>query len=64
MSYGAEALTLKVRDERKITSMETWHWHRMKRTRWLGKITDNSILTFANVNFHTLDTFAEIMAAR
>ena len=31
LSYGAEAWTLKVRDERKITSMEMWLWSRMKR---------------------------------
>ena len=31
LSYGAEAWTLKVRDERKITSMEMWLWRRMMR---------------------------------
>ena len=29
LSYGAEAWTLKVRDERKITSMEMWLWRRI-----------------------------------
>ena len=44
LSYGAEAWTLKVRDERKITSMEMWLWQRMLRISWMEKRTDNSIL--------------------
>ena len=44
LSYGAEAWTLKVRDERKITSMEMWLWRRMLRISWMEKRTDNSIL--------------------
>ena len=44
MSYGAEAWTLKARDERKITSMEMWLWRRMLRISWMEKRTDNSIL--------------------
>ena len=44
LSYGAEAWTLKVRDERKITSMEMWLWRRMLRISWMEKQTDNSIL--------------------
>ena len=44
LSYGAEALTLKVRYERKITSMEMWLWRRMMRISWMEKRTDNSIL--------------------
>ena len=43
LSYGAEAWTLKVRDERKITSMEMWLWRRMLRISWMEKRTDNSI---------------------
>ena len=73
--YGAEAWALKMRDEQKITSTEMWLWRRMKRIRWMQKRNDNSILqeidikascldTLANVNYHTLDTFAESMAAR
>ena len=37
-------MTLKVRDERKITLMEMWLWRRMMRISWMEKITDNSIL--------------------
>ena len=37
LSYGAEAWTLKIRDERKITSMEMWLWRRMKRISWMKK---------------------------
>ena len=44
LSYGAEAWTLKVRDERKITSMEMWLWRRMMRISWKEERTDNSIL--------------------
>ena len=44
LSYGAEAWTLKARDERKITSMEMWLWRRMLRISWMEKRTDNSIL--------------------
>ena len=44
LSYGTEAWTLKVRDERKITSMEMWLWRRMLRISWMEKRTDNSIL--------------------
>ena len=44
LSYGAEAWTLKVRDERKITSMEIWIWRRMMRISWMEKRTDNTIL--------------------
>ena len=44
LSYGAEAWTLKVRDERKITSMEMWLWRRMLRISWMEKRTDISIL--------------------
>ena len=44
LSYGAEAWTLKARDERKITSMEMWLWRRMMRISWMEKRTDNSIL--------------------
>ena len=44
LSYGAESWTLKVRDERKIISMEMWLWRRMKRISWTEKRTDNSIL--------------------
>ena len=40
LSYGAEAWTLKLRDERKITSMQMWLW----RISWMEKRTDNSIL--------------------
>ena len=35
LSYGAEAWTLKARDERKITSMEMWLWRRMLRISWM-----------------------------
>ena len=35
LSYGAEAWTVKVRDEGKITSMEMWLWRRMLRNRWM-----------------------------
>ena len=42
--YGAEPWTLKMRDERKITSMEMWLWRRMKRLSWMEKRTANSIL--------------------
>ena len=44
LSYGAEAWTLKVRNERKITSTEMWLWRRMMRISWMEKRTDNSIL--------------------
>ena len=44
LSYGAEAWTLKVRYEHKITSMEMWLWRRMMRISWTGKRTENSIL--------------------
>ena len=44
LSYRAEAWTLKVRGERKITSMEMWLWRRRKRISWMEKRTDNSIL--------------------
>ena len=44
LSYGAEAWTLKVRDERKITSMEMWLWRIMLRISWMEKRTDNSII--------------------
>ena len=44
LSYGAEAWTLKVQDERKITSMEMWLWRRMLRISWMEKRTYNSIL--------------------
>ena len=44
LSYGAEAWTPKVRDERKITSMEMWLWRRMLRISWIEKRTDNSII--------------------
>ena len=44
LSYGAEAWTLKARDERMITSMEMWLWRRMLRISWMEKRTDNSIL--------------------
>ena len=44
LSYGAEAWTLKVREERKITSMEMWLWRRMWRISWMEKRTDNSVL--------------------
>ena len=40
LSYGAEAWTLQVRDERKITSMEMWLCRRMKRISWMEKRTD------------------------
>ena len=75
LSYGAEAWTVKVRDERKITSMEMWFWRRRLRICWMEKRTDNSIIqeleikrellgTSANANCHTLDTYAETTAAR
>ena len=35
LCYGAEVWTLKVRDERKITSMEMWLWRRMMRISWM-----------------------------
>ena len=35
---------MKVRDERKITSMEMWLWRRMLRISWMEERTDNSIL--------------------
>ena len=44
LSYGAEAWTMKVRDERKITSMEMWPWPIMICISWMEKRTDNSIL--------------------
>ena len=44
LSYGAEAWTLKVRDDRNITSMEMGLWRRMKRISWMEKRTDVSIL--------------------
>ena len=44
VSCGAEAWTLKVRDDRMITSMEMWLWRRMLRISWMEKRTDNSIL--------------------
>ena len=44
LSYGAERWTLKVRDERKITSMEMWFWCRTKRISRMEKRTNNSIL--------------------
>ena len=44
LSNGAEAWTLRVRDERKITSMEMWLWRRMLRISWMEKRTDNSII--------------------
>ena len=44
LSYRAEAWTLKLRDERKITSIEMWLWRRMLRISWMEKRTDNSIL--------------------
>ena len=37
LSYGAEAWTMKVRDERNITSMAMWLWRRMKRISWMEK---------------------------
>ena len=43
LSYGAEAWILKVRDERKMTSMEMWLWRIMLRISWMEKRTDNSI---------------------
>ena len=66
---------MRLRDERKITSMEMWHWRRMLRISWMEKRTDNSIIQeleitrellghAANANCHTLDTYAEITAAR
>ena len=44
LSYGAEALTLKMDDEQKIESIEMCLRHRMKRICWMEKITDDSIL--------------------
>ena len=44
LSYRAEAWTLKVRDERKITSMEMWLWRRLLSISWMEKRTDRSIL--------------------
>ena len=44
LSYGAETWTLKVRDERKITSMEMWLWRRMMLIIWMEQITDNRII--------------------
>ena len=44
LSYGAEAWTLKVRDERKITPMEMWLWRRMLRISWMEKRTNNRML--------------------
>ena len=41
--YGAEALTLQVRDERKIQSAEMWFWGRMIRVSWTEHHTDESI---------------------
>ena len=54
LSYGAEAWTLKVRDERKIktsyiTSMEMWLWRRLMRISWMEKRTDNSSLFYKNL---------------
>ena len=37
LSYGAKYWTLKVRDERKITSMEMWLWRRMTRISGMKK---------------------------
>ena len=50
LSYGAEAWNLKVRDERKITSMEMWLWRRMLRISWMEKRTENSILQELEIN--------------
>ena len=35
---------MRLRDERKITSMEMWLWRRMLRISWMEKRTDNSII--------------------
>ena len=37
LCYGAEAWTLKIRDGRKITSMEMWLWYGMKNKSWMEK---------------------------
>ena len=44
LSYGAEACNLKVRDERKITSMKIWLWQRMMHISWMEKRIDINIL--------------------
>ena len=44
IGYRAEAWTLKMQDERKITPMDMWLWRRIKRMSWMEKRTDNSIL--------------------
>ena len=37
-------MTLKIRHEREIASMEMWPSHRMKRIHWMERITDDIIL--------------------
>ena len=54
LSYGADAWTLKVRDERKITSMEMWLWCRMKRISWMEKRTDISILQDLDIKYELI----------
>ena len=46
LSYGAEAWTLKMQDERNITSMGMWLWRRMKRI-WMEK--ELTIVFFKNL---------------
>lgn len=44
LSYGSEAWTIKINDERRIQSAEMWMWRRMMRVSWTERRSDEDIL--------------------
>ena len=48
-SYGADAWTPRIRDERNIASMDMWLWRRMKRISWMKKDRKRKLSYFGHL---------------
>ena len=42
--YGAETLTLRRNEQKRLEAFEMWEWRRMERIKWTGKITNAVVL--------------------
>ena len=46
--YGAETLTLRVTDQKRLESFEMWRWRRMEKFSWTDHVRNEEVLLRVN----------------
>ena len=54
--YGAETWTLRKVDEKYLESFEMWHWRRMEKISWAGRVRNEEALHRVKDVWDTLHT--------